>query len=412
MKSVTENGGAVSPHPKRKEKHKTQGVNTGHRLRASGKHFPRDIRWGRHLGCCWPIQSQWGTSPEETSSGLKSEPSVCRPSKLGSKGTSHLPHIGICKVTAWSWILWSRASWSKLPSLRIGISAAGITKGSLKRKNSPSSRVMPFTSICSPADVAAWAAWPDWKVRPAIMQATHTRWSLSQSGHMGYGTSPEGQASQNPVVGYPQATHGCWRDLVGLEADLVAQAYAAQASLSHSRRPRVSANGSHWGLAAFHESHFCFSTRQSAATTAGMASGDATRSKSHWRGTKLSLLERSFLNPRLTTPPFCTHLSKRNKLLLQNKKLTQHQNTNSNTMISPVFWLVAPTFFLVSDDLPPKKKIPTKTARLPRSSRPQSCPLTSQKCHFNDPSCGLKGIPIQSINIGYPWIYGFMDMYK
>ena len=75
--------------------------------------------------------------------------------KLGSKDTRCPHHMGICNLTAWSWIFWSKASWSKVPSLCIGISAAGITKGSRKRRNSPSSKVMPFASICSPADVAA-----------------------------------------------------------------------------------------------------------------------------------------------------------------------------------------------------------------------------------------------------------------
>ena len=154
----------------------------------------------------------------------------------------------------------------------MGISAAGITKGSRKRRNSPSSKVMPFTSIWSPADVAAWASRPDWNVRPAIMQATQTSWSRSHSWHIGYGSSGEGQASQNPVVGLPQATHGCWRDRAGSGSGRIDQAKAAHASRSQSRRPRGRLCGSLPGLARCHSKERRSRALQSAATTAGMAS--------------------------------------------------------------------------------------------------------------------------------------------
>ena len=154
----------------------------------------------------------------------------------------------------------------------MGIWAAGITKGSLKRRNSPSSKVMPFTSICSPADVAAWASRPDWKVRPAIMQVTQTSWSRSHSGHMGYGSSGDGQASQNPVVGLPQATQGCRRDLSGSGKGRAAHAKAAHASRSHNRRPRGKLWGSPPGLALCQSKERRSRALQSAATTDGMAS--------------------------------------------------------------------------------------------------------------------------------------------
>ena len=277
--------------------------------------FRKDLRWGRHLGCYWPIQNQWGGRPQRKHLMGSSQIQLSAGHKnLGSKRDAIcLHHIGICNLTAWSWIFWSKASWSRVPSCVMGISAAGITMGSLKRRNSPSSKVMPFTSIWSPAAVAAWASRPDWNVRPAIMQATQTSWSRPHSGHIGNGSSGEGQASQNPVVGLPQATHGCWRDRAGSGSGRIDHANAAHASRSQSRRPRGRLCGSLLGLARCHSKERRKRALQSAATTDGMAANDATRFEIPLQRENNSHPLRDLFEPRgLLTPPFCTHLSKRN----------------------------------------------------------------------------------------------------
>ena len=107
-----------------------------------------------------------------------------------------------------------------------------------------------------------------------------------------------GGTKQNPVVGLPQATHGCWRDRAGSGSGRIDHANAAHASRSQSRRPRQTL----WVTAGV-----------SSLPLQGASQESSPVSRYHWRhggkrcheirdptaeGKQLSPLERSFWTQR------------------------------------------------------------------------------------------------------------------